>query len=82
MNSIRIDYDTHRSARGATAKVSMLLWKTDYIPAHPDGERGNHVRGQVFVSTRPPKADRVVTCKPCELDASCRQYTKELKEQT
>ena len=78
MNSVRIDYDTHRSAKGATAKVSMLLWKTDYIPGCSESEHGNHVRGQVFVSTRPPKADKVVTCKPCELDAFIKRYDAEL----
>lgn len=26
----------------------FLFWPTNYIPGHPDGEHGQHVRGQGF----------------------------------
>jgi hypothetical protein len=79
VNSIRIDYDIHRNAQGKpVAQVSMLLWKTDYIPGHPDGEHGSHVRGQVFVSESPPKADKTVACTPGGLGTACLAARREL----
>lgn len=32
-----------------------LQWPVDYIPGHPDGEHGDHMRGQCFHAPIPDR---------------------------